>query len=267
MALTYHGARIIRGVSTDTKPTTNLPVNYIFIETDTRAVHYWDGTSWLFLNTGISPSRTIAGRTVGNYAIGAGASSWGALVSLVQAGSAPGFTPIAIGDGSKGARFTPAASIGAKSGLKTATQITFRGWNPRVKLKFRMNNNADSRMYFGFNSSGNDNTGDDPYNAATGICFGKIDSAVNTNFVIMHNDTVGATVLDTVAAADNSLHQIQIRADDANARWLWSFDNGAETAITTDIPASSGLGFICEVETTAASQPTFDVFWIDYESG
>jgi hypothetical protein len=83
----------------------------------------------------------------------------------------------------------------------------------------------------------------------------------------MHNDTTGATVLDTVAAADNNIHQIEIIADDTNSMFSWAFDNGAFTDVTANIPAqAAGLGFAWNCETTNTTQPTFDIFWIEMES-
>lgn len=208
------------------------------------------------------------GRMWGYWFVAAGATGTGLLTSLTLTGAAIGFTTFAAADGGKGGKFTPAASSGAQCAIGTATSITCPQFNPRVKMKFRLDNNADTRMFMGFNNTGGVKTGDDPLNASPGIMFGKIATATNSNFLIMHNDTSGATVLDTVAAADNSIHQIELRADNANSKWWWSFDNGAETGITADIPAAtSGLGWIAEVETTNTTQPLFHIFWVEMESG
>ena len=204
----------------------------------------------------------------GYYYAAGGSTGIGLLSSLTQLGTAPGFTTFASADGQKGAKFTPAASSGAQSGISTATSITCRQWNPRFKCKFRLDDQDSTRLMIGWNNTGGAKTGDDPLNAAQGIMFGKIANATNTNFLIMHNDSTGVTVLDTVAAADNNTHQIEIRADDAASKWWWSFDNGAETGITADIPnQTSGMGFIAEVETTDTTQPPFNIFWVDMESG
>ncbi len=226
-----------------------------------------------YANSGVFPSSggtlsSTNGRMWGYYSVGAGAAGFGMLSNLAQLGSAPGFTTFAAADGQKGAKFTPTAASGNQQGLSTGTSVTCRQWNPRVKMKFRLDNNVDTRMFMGFNNTGGAKTGDDPINASIGFMFGKIATATNANFVILHNDASGATVLDTVAAADNSTHQIEMRADDANTKWWWSFDNGAETGVTTDIPTQGGaLGWIAEVETTNTTQPLFHIFWIEIESG
>ena len=36
-----------RGLSTDTKPTTDVPLYSTFIEMDKRNIYYWTGTEWV----------------------------------------------------------------------------------------------------------------------------------------------------------------------------------------------------------------------------
>lgn len=45
MVITQHASMMLRGLSTDTKPTTNVLANTLFIETDTRQQYLFDGTS------------------------------------------------------------------------------------------------------------------------------------------------------------------------------------------------------------------------------
>lgn len=37
----------LKGLSGDTKPTTNIEVNTLFVELDTGDVYYYDGADWL----------------------------------------------------------------------------------------------------------------------------------------------------------------------------------------------------------------------------
>jgi hypothetical protein len=46
MTLKYFAGNRITGLSSDTKPTTNLPIGYTFFETDTLITYYWNGTTW-----------------------------------------------------------------------------------------------------------------------------------------------------------------------------------------------------------------------------
>ena len=38
--------REYRGLSADTKPTSNIPLYSTFIEMDTQNIYYWNGTNW-----------------------------------------------------------------------------------------------------------------------------------------------------------------------------------------------------------------------------
>ena len=45
MAVTSQGATY-SGLSSDTKPTTNLTVGNLFVETDTNRIFLWGGSAW-----------------------------------------------------------------------------------------------------------------------------------------------------------------------------------------------------------------------------
>ena len=40
------GDTTYEGLSTDTKPTENVPMNALFLELDTGTFYYFDGTDW-----------------------------------------------------------------------------------------------------------------------------------------------------------------------------------------------------------------------------
>lgn len=47
MAISLNGANAdYMGLSTDTKPTEDIPVNTLFLELDTGDFYYFDGTAW-----------------------------------------------------------------------------------------------------------------------------------------------------------------------------------------------------------------------------
>lgn len=87
MTITYHGGNIIRGTSTDrTGGTwTNLQAGYIFLESDTKAIYYWDGSVWSQMGGGTEITGTATGAangsaTVFNIAHGLGATPYTAFV-------------------------------------------------------------------------------------------------------------------------------------------------------------------------------------------
>src|SRR5262245_21560433 len=67
MTITYHGGNIIRGTSTDrTGGTwTNLQAGFIFIESDTLLIYYWNGSAWsLIAAPGVGDMTTNTAQTV-----------------------------------------------------------------------------------------------------------------------------------------------------------------------------------------------------------
>ena len=40
------GDTTYEGLSTDNKPTENVPMNALFLELDTGDFYYWDGSAW-----------------------------------------------------------------------------------------------------------------------------------------------------------------------------------------------------------------------------
>ena len=46
MAITTQGATY-SGLSSDTKPTTNLTAGNLFVETDTNRIFQWSGSAWV----------------------------------------------------------------------------------------------------------------------------------------------------------------------------------------------------------------------------
>lgn len=219
----------------------------------------------------------VWGRKWGLYTGGGGTAAGLNLLNglaVVTGGPAVAFGTIAYADRGRPYRWTQTGGvIGNKSGMKIGAVQTYRGWNPRLKCRFRLANNADSIFKFGFNSLGGDYTaGDDPFNAVHGIAFGKITTATNANWVMMSNDGTGATVITNVGAAfsavaaDNNIHTIEILADDANNRWRFSFDEGAYQDLTDAPTQQQVLGFCFQLEATNTTNPAFDIWWIEMES-
>lgn len=115
------------------------------------------------------------------------------------------------------------------------TDSVRRDLNFDVTIKFRLNTLTDSAMYLGFFDN-------DPVTVSLPTIqhFALIletDNA-NVNFRISHSDgvTQGTT---QVALQDTSIHTIRLISDESNSRFLYSFDDAALVAVTTDIPAAT----------------------------
>ena len=129
-------------------------------------------------------------------------------------------------------------------------------------IRFRIGDIANSTVYIGFNSTGADPSGNDPLNALAGFFFGKI--STNGDWVFMHNDAAGATVVDDVlnVVADNNIHTVYLEA--TTTALYWQLDDNDLFKVTANIPAANTL--LCpvfEIETTEAAANTIDIFDAD----
>jgi hypothetical protein len=171
----------------------------------------------------------------------------------------------------QGRNYATTTTITTNAGWKLNSTITIRGLNPYYRAFFRLGSSTLMRFYMGFHTSGVDLTGDDPLNAQAGVMLGC--RSGDTNAFILHNDTSGATVFEdtgvTVASLGTGLHKIEIRADDANTKFLWSLDNSAfvSTNLTTNIPAqTTSLCIQNEVQTNESGvAKNFDLLLVEVE--
>lgn len=119
-----------------------------------------------------------------------------------------------------------------------------------------------SRIFAGFHSSTSAPVSSaDPLNAASGVGL-WFDSAVSANWKRMHNDGVGASIVDDtgVALTASTLYPVEIYAvNDTKFRFVF---NGTSTNITTDIPASTtNLSFHIYIENLAAASKTVRCYY------
>lgn len=83
MAVVYIGDGIYRGLSSDTKPTTGLNANAVFIETDTKQVFYWTSTAWTNKHLTTAHAQASAAETVASWKVSDSTST----VDIVNASS------------------------------------------------------------------------------------------------------------------------------------------------------------------------------------
>ncbi len=115
------------------------------------------------------------------------------------------------------------------------TDSVRRDLNFDVTIKFRLNTLTNTGFFLGFFDN-------DPITVSLPTIqhFALIlqsDNA-NVNFRISHSD--GVTQGETqVALQDTSIHTIRLISDETNSRFLYSFDDAALVAVTTNIPAAT----------------------------
>jgi hypothetical protein len=132
-------------------------------------------------------------------------------------------------------------------------------WNPRFILRFRRGDVVNSRAYIRWSTTGAYPSGEDPLNTLSGAFFSKI--STNPEWVFMHNNGAGATVVDPDlnTTADNNIHTLNMKTDASTV--YWQIDNNTIQEITTELPsAGSVFCSIFQIKTTNAAAVTFDTF-------
>lgn len=268
-AWVLYGAGVLRGLSTDTKPT--LPKGSRFYETDTHDTLVSDGTYW-WLETAQNP---YSPRRWGSMQWGAGGTVGQGMLANVAAATGAGTQSFGV-DNTNGRYFlhTSGITAGTKAGYRSniSTLVT-RQWNPRMKFRFHLPFSTDyvlSRGYFGFTTN-IEPTGDDTLNARAGFMIGWISGG--TNFIVQRNDAVGATdvsgnVAGSAQALDTSLHTVSIVADEPNSRFSVKWDANAYVHFTTEIPAATHqMTIFWHMETNEAAAKNFRMYNLHCECG
>lgn len=262
MAITYLGKGYYTGLSTDTKPTTGVPTNALFIETDRYGLWIYDGVYWR-----IERNRLPSVKKTG---------WWTGLATgsdlMASPTNSAGTTTVFVAADGRGARFDTTTTIGTWAGTRNTTALVLLAWNPIFRARFRINTtNADGnqRFFLGLLTTTTAfANSDDMFNAlpAIGIGFRSTD----TTYQIVSNDTTGATVFTPITGTPTigvGIHTFEILGDFANTKWGFSFDGGAFQFLTNDIPTGTAAlipqGGMYNV--TGVSR-TWDNFWAEIES-
>ena len=265
MTVTYLGNSQWMGLSTDTKPT-GIATGSSFRETDINVIKFYDGTFWRIARFGQPSAKKIGWWSgLANNAHGEG------LLS-----SSPGSTTVAsVTDTTgRGIQFSTTSVAGTYTGTRGATQFTSRQYNPVFRIRFRLdqdNTGNTMRFFTGWaTSSGTFPNNDDPLSGLNGI--GILVNSTDTTWKIGHNDAGGAglaaqTNITGSPALDTNIHIVEITADDAGARFLVSWDGGANQVINSDIPSSIGiLNAHASMYNATATNISWDLFWAEVES-
>lgn len=261
MTVVYKGDGVYTGLSSDTKPSAAFTGN-TFEETDTRDVLVFDGTYWWIKTLG-----PFSIRKIGYFSSGSNISAGVGLFSNPQGATGAGTQVQAI-DSTNGRyqQMATGATIGNKGGYRINAVFLFqRSWNPRMRFRFRLESVSNVRYYFGFFGGAGltELSGDSPLDNRDGFTFGIIPSTSTANYSIASNNAAATTtVTDTGIANDTtSLHTIALVADNTNSRFSYSYDGGAYTHVTTNIPAATTqLSWAFSAETSDAVGKVFRLY-------
>lgn len=255
------------GQLSDSKPT--KPQGYTIYEWDTGDKFWSDGTFWWLLGRPGPNSK----KKIGSYPAGTSGVNGDGIFQTLTAPTGVGSQNF-LSDTTNGSSLTciSGAVSGNKGGLYLNSARFTRGFNLRMKIRFKFNTNVNltfTNAYIGFLGGAPtvQPTGTDPFGtgaAVPGCTFG-INTTVATNFVVAHNDTSGSTVLDNTSIPfDNNIHTLYMVCDNANAKIWWALDNFNYTPISTDIPSSvNTLSVGATLETEEAVAKSFQLYeWL-----
>jgi hypothetical protein len=210
-----------------------------------------------FLPTSVFPSYKKWGALNG-VATSSGDGLWGYTFPVV--GSASG-----QGDATDGrfVRYTSGTGAADNAGIRIDTPITIRGWNARMRIKFRISN-TDVRLFLGWKgNAAADPAGDDSLNGDPGFYFGKV--ASTSSWQVMRNDGSGATVTSNVSgnpAPNTSIHTVDFWTDGGG--YGLRLDNGADNYFTTEVPSSSHfMAIVFQIENTSGAARNLDIFYAE----
>jgi len=261
MTVEYISARLIHGLSSDTKPT-SVPANSIFYETDLGAFYRYDGTYWFELAYHARPDDKKYGSYFGHGTTQADGILNGRLAQTVVG---TGTSSAGIDANGTFRTLDTGATINSISGYNLSGDICRRDLNCYFKTKFDTGASiANTRIFAGFtDTAAAPASAADPLNALQGVGL-WYDSAVNANWRRFHNDNTGAGVSEdtTLAVATSTIYTVEIFAVGASNKFVFNF-NGTYTDITTDIPAATtGLAMWVYIENTTGASRTIALRYI-----
>lgn len=245
MAITYKSNGVIEGLVSDVKPTTNIQIGTIFIETNyvTPRTFRWNGTSWNILvenGFGALRNKTIISEFYirnGSF----GSNHFESLNAVFGAGST-GWTSADTTDGNYRYYGTGVAGAGSKQGRATSSNGFLRKWKPRLySVRKVLSSTTNVGSFVGFASVGDGTNlhATAPLPSQSGIGVGY--TTDKANYQIISNDgSASCTFTNTNLAKDTTVRAIEIWSDDTN--WyviIEGANSGLPYTISSGIPAQT----------------------------
>lgn len=260
---------VISAELNDVKPNYAALRNWLFLETDTNAIYYHNGSNWVLIEPSLNNRLLLPNRRKHAYWYGSNVDAWNGFFSTAGTTDMSGETVVEGWDNVYGfnQQRTTGNVSGNMAGWRLAQLFTIRAFNPYFFFRFKLNQTGtDQRLFIGPTSRAGSNpaNGDDELNAQSGIMLSL--RAADTVFQIMRNDGSGASVFTNVEGnptVDTNVHTIEFLADENGSRWftIWDGDNINRQSFTTEIPGSTtrmGVHFI--IQTATAATKRFDQF-------
>jgi hypothetical protein len=281
MVVSRFAGCVMRGLSTDSKPSHAGLLGFVFQELDTGSMWYHDGSTWVLI---IGPNKveTLQNKTIN---LDQGNVLENMVVSpFVQSFKRVGhFTPISsnpldgLCNGAMGgwphagtvtyvyntaaARYVNefnTTGSGAQIGFFSDTVdrlVTRREFFPYLHMKLRVTNITSDRLYVGFSTATPMLLSDTTFaNADSGVIMGF--NTATANFSVFRNDGLGAqaSAVSLGVAKDTNWHDFEITMTAGDVTCKFDDGAGAKTQVfTTKIPAMTTDIFAHSALQTAAT--------------
>jgi len=250
---------ILRGLSTDTKPT-RYSNGTIFIEYDTGDIYAYNSSTSLWEDANI-PYLSVGAKKYGSWTAQSATSGFGGLwlnptPTAIVVGT--GVTNVVRDSTGLRIRYDTGTTINSLSGTRiNSVGITERDLNPETHWIIKSTAATDTRIFMGFTSSTAAPVSAADYLAnLSGVGF-YVDTSIDGNWKIMQNDgsaTSNITTLANIGTFGTTKIDLGLRAVNASSKFQYSFSNGAWTDINTKIPAAAtGLGWVWYIECLVGS--------------
>ena len=158
-------------------------------------------------------------------------------------------------------RYTTGVVSGNEAGVQALgvnEMIVWRGGEPWLALRFRLNETTSVRAFFGITSLALATSvgSDDPAGHYAAMQFSTPRSDTNWQFVSDDGTTQEKT--DSGVAPDTGWHTLYIRIDEVDDEVIFQLNEGNEVVHSTNIPgASTDLGVVFAIETQTAATRRF----------
>jgi len=162
----------------------------------------------------------------------------------------------------QGKNFATVVTINSDAGPGFVGTQTTRDKNPDVTIKFRVNSTTLRRVWIGWMEA--DHMASDSTAITHKFALRLSTAPAVTGFTIVHSNGTTETVEAQIQASDALVHTIRLIADNANARFGYSFDGATVVWITANIPAAGAqLGLQVQIQNLEGVIKNMDYWFSD----
>jgi hypothetical protein len=241
MAITRRGNEILK-LAADARPSAaNEQAGTVLRSTDTGDREITDGTYWWLQSKGPFSDFKDGWWLANNSPL----TGYG-MLNTMTAPSTAGSQLFSHDTNGRYGRLRSGAVSGNRGGMRVSN-IGFALPDNSVRMRLRLapQSLTAAKYFIGFTNQTAEIGGDDLLNALQGFFVGFSSTLNATNFLCLHNNGSGATVVDnTGITANTTVRGIRIVSDPANTRWSYSLDGGVTYGhVTSELPLTGTANY------------------------